>query len=103
MYPRSGSGLKPRSPRCALIYFGNLEAGATVKQITAFEKAIGRKLPEEVRASFRAHNGQPQAWNHPFFSGLDLYSLEDASRIWEGWAALENEDDLNEAANRQKS
>lgn len=33
---------------------GNLARGATDKALAAFERAIKRKLPEEVRQSFRA-------------------------------------------------
>ena len=78
---------------------GNLAKGATDKQIAAFEKTIKRKLPEEVRDSFRAHNGQRHwAFEHPVILGFDFGSLKWASEQWKMWADLEDEEDLNEYA-----
>jgi cell wall assembly regulator SMI1 len=77
----------------------NLAPGATDKEINAFEKAIGRKLPEEVRASFRAHNGQPHwEYEHPVFHSIDFGSLTWALNEWNGWLDLEDEEDLNSFA-----
>jgi cell wall assembly regulator SMI1 len=69
----------------------NLAAGATDKQIAAFEKAIGRKLPEEVRASFLAHNGQRGEWGHPVFSGFRFGSIKWAQNLWDAWLDMADE------------
>jgi cell wall assembly regulator SMI1 len=58
-----------------------LSNGATTKEIRAFEKAIGRPLPEEVRRSFQIHNGLPGG----IFSGMDYLSLDGALRQWSFW------------------
>lgn len=78
---------------------GNLAKGATDKQITAFEKAIKRPLPEEVRASVRAHNGQRSpGYEHPVIHSIDFGSLTWARGQWEMWTGLEGIEDLEEAA-----
>jgi cell wall assembly regulator SMI1 len=70
---------------------GNLEAGATVKESTAFEKAIGHTLPEEVRQSFLVHNGQRGEWGNPVFSGFRLGSITWALKRWEAWLDMADE------------
>lgn len=78
---------------------GNLDAGASEIAVRAFEKTIGRKLPEEVRQSFRAHNGQrPEGYQHPVIYSIDFGSLAWASEAWNLWLDLEGEDDLDEYA-----
>jgi cell wall assembly regulator SMI1 len=78
----------------------SLADGAADKAIGTFEKAIGRKLPEELRQYFRAHNGQRGAGDRPFFAGFALRSLSQARAEWAMWADLEDEVDLNEYARK---
>ncbi len=77
----------------------NLAPGATDEQIVGFEKAIGRKLPEEVRQSFLVHNGQigdpGYSWES-IFHGLDFCSLEYSRQMWELWASLAGDEALEE-------
>jgi cell wall assembly regulator SMI1 len=83
---------------------GNLAPGATDARIIAFEGAIGRTLPEEVRASFRTHNGQVhRAYQHPVINSIAFGSLAWASEQWDVWLGLEGIDDLEEAAREDGS
>jgi cell wall assembly regulator SMI1 len=72
---------------------GNLAEGATVKEINAFEKVIKRKLPEEVRRSFRAHNGE-HTEGPSIVAGLPFGSLAWASDEWSRWASYQGSDPL---------
>ncbi|WP_441248607.1 SMI1/KNR4 family protein [Kitasatospora sp. McL0602] len=60
-----------------------LPAGATEEEIRAAEAAMGVELPEEVRESYRRHNGLPGVrirWQDP------LYSLDEMVADWR-WRA----------------
>jgi cell wall assembly regulator SMI1 len=72
---------------------GNLEEGATTKEINAFEKAIGRKLPKEVRQSFRAHNGE-RTEGPSIVAGLPFGSLAWASYEWSSWTMYQGREHL---------
>lgn len=75
----------------------NLAPGATAKEINEFEKTVGRKLPEEVRASFRAHNGQRDwAYDHPVVHSIRFRSLAWGLNEWNGWLDLEGDESLAE-------
>lgn len=75
----------------------NLAQGATNKEINEFEEVIGRKLPEEVRASFRVHNGQVErAYEHPVIHSIDFGSLAWARSQWDMWTGIEGDEDLEE-------
>jgi cell wall assembly regulator SMI1 len=50
VWERIGTAVGTLAPTLA----GNFARGATAEQIRAFEKALGRKLPEEVRQSLGA-------------------------------------------------
>jgi cell wall assembly regulator SMI1 len=54
---------------------------APATAIEAFERAIGRPLPDEVRASFAVHDGQ--VGGSPFFHGMEFMSLEQCRAQWE--------------------
>jgi cell wall assembly regulator SMI1 len=82
---------------------GNLAKGATDKQIAAFEKTIKRKLPEEVRDSFRAHNGQRDEVGYPLFRGVTLGSLEWSQSQWKMWTKIEGDEDLEEQVREMSS
>jgi cell wall assembly regulator SMI1 len=58
--------------------------GVAAGEIPAFEEAIGRTLPEEVRLSYRLHDGLPGG----FFSGMDFLSLKESLTRWREWQDL---------------
>lgn len=77
----------------------NLAKGATNTALNRFEKTIGRKLPEEVRASFLVHNGQRgEGYDHPVFNSINFGSVSWATSEWKGWVGLDEDEDLNEYA-----
>jgi cell wall assembly regulator SMI1 len=58
-----------------------LARGATKRQIADLEKILGFPLPEEVRESYRAHNGTDET---PFpFQGNELASLDFIGKVHE--------------------
>lgn len=54
---------------------------ASEEQIADFERRIGRPLPEEVKASYRIHDGQRQRPGALY--GLALHSLDEILEHWE--------------------
>lgn len=82
--------------------FTNFARGATDKAIAKFEKAIGRTLPQEVRESFRAYDGQPRPWQS-IFDGMGFCSLAHAQSVWRGWLGLDEDEGLNEFAREEGS
>jgi cell wall assembly regulator SMI1 len=69
-------------------YLSNtLAAGAKEKDLLAAEKAFRRQLPEEVRQSFLAHNGQ-RGEERSVFYGLEFCSLKQTRGSWKLWAEL---------------
>ena len=67
-----------KRPNCLHI----LNEGASEKQISQLESLIGLKLPEEVRASLKRHDGQKSnvisVWG-----GLELLSCEGIAHNWQ--------------------
>jgi cell wall assembly regulator SMI1/predicted DNA-binding WGR domain protein len=57
---------------------------AKVKEITAFEHAVGLKLPDDLKQSYRRHNGQEHVSAGIIF-GLPLLPLAAARGCWESW------------------
>jgi cell wall assembly regulator SMI1 len=60
---------------------GGLLRGASEKQILAAEAAMRAVLPEEVKESYRAHNGQG-GLSPPLMGEWQLLSLRDIVRQW---------------------
>ncbi|NJC04315.1 cell wall assembly regulator SMI1 [Sphingomonas kaistensis] len=57
---------------------------ASEEQLAAFEKAVGRTMPQSWRQLYRWHNGENEdRWGH--FYGLPLCSLEFAAGDWQIW------------------
>ncbi len=56
--------------------------GATLKEIAAVEKAMGLKLPEDFKHSYRIHNEEIEL----FFFGDDFDPLKMVLGNWEHWA-----------------
>lgn len=62
-----------------------LRPGATEKQIVAAEKALGRKLPADFRASVKIHDGQEDGCTVGWVPvALQLRSLASIVRCWTG-------------------
>jgi cell wall assembly regulator SMI1 len=74
----------------------SLRRGATAKKIRSVERALGRKLPEDLVESYRLHDGQ----EYPLFDapglvyGLPLLPLTNCLREWRHWKeAREGDED----------
>jgi cell wall assembly regulator SMI1 len=66
--------------------YGHLRPGASAEAILAAEKAMGLKLPTEVKASYRIHDGQG---NEPGLIGGEgwcLLSLKEMVAWWRKWS-----------------
>ncbi len=78
---------------------GSLNKGATLKEIHDFEKAIGQKLPEDVKHSYRIYNGERDIpHSYGLFLGDSYESLKAVLEAWQMWAEIAADDleDLNE-------
>ncbi|HEY9761422.1 MAG TPA: SMI1/KNR4 family protein [Trichocoleus sp.] len=64
-----------------------LQPGASDAQIEAFEKVLGVQLPEDVKASFRIHNGQSDH-EYGLMDGRELLSLDRIQDEWLVWKDL---------------
>jgi cell wall assembly regulator SMI1 len=92
--------------RCSPGLAGRLAAGAKVKDIKAFEKALGRELPEEVRQSFRVHDGERSPSSSPpyyIFVGLTFCPLKQTQSEWTMWRGIEGDDGLETYARENGS
>ena len=66
--------------------YGKLRRGATAEAIQAAEKAMRLKLPPDVKASYRIHDGQR---NEPGLIGGEgwcLLSLREMVKTWRRWS-----------------
>jgi cell wall assembly regulator SMI1/predicted DNA-binding WGR domain protein len=70
-----------------------LAPGASEKTLLAAEKALGQKLPDEVRAFYRAHDG---ATDDPAVRGRQLLSLKGVLGQWKIWKDLYDEGTFGE-------
>lgn len=67
--------------------FKALQPGASDDQIEAFEKVLGVRLPDDVKASFRIHNGQLD-YEYGLIDGRELLSLARIQDEWLVWKDL---------------
>lgn len=65
--------------------YGALRPGASSDAIQAAEKAMGLKLPAEVRASYRVHDGQGDEPGLIGGEGWCLLPLQDMVACWRKW------------------
>src|SRR5688572_21495273 len=66
--------------------YGRLRPGASAEAIRAAEKAMGLKLPADVKASYRIHDGQG---NEPGLIGGEgwcLLTLREMVKTWRRWS-----------------
>ena len=73
-------------------YYSALGDGASESEIQQLEDTVGRRLPEEVRASLRRHNGQDR--NQPWvWCGQILMSCKEIASDWSSFKESFDEDD----------
>lgn len=66
-----------------------LQRPAKVREIKAVEEAIGLRLPEDFKESYRRHDGQDEMIGDGIIFGLPLATLELAKGLWESNARYE--------------
>ena len=64
-----------------------LQPGATDEAIAQAEKLLEIEFPEDVKASYRIHNGQDRK-KSGIFQGWSFLSLEEIIKEWESWKRL---------------
>ena len=68
----------------------SLQKPATKREIAAAEKSLGVKFPEDLKKSYRVHNGQTRRSSLIVDNGTFYYMcLEEVIREWKTWADLE--------------
>jgi hypothetical protein len=72
--------------------YGNLRPGATGKAIREAEKAMNLKLPDDVKASYRIHDGQNKEPGLIGGKGWRLLSLKEIVETWGHWSRTNPED-----------
>src|SRR5262245_53007061 len=65
--------------------YGDLRPGASAEAIQAAEKAMGLKLPADVKASYRVHDGQKIEPGLIGGEGWLLSSLQEVVKSWRRW------------------
>src|SRR5687767_10552776 len=66
--------------------YGKLRPGASAKKIEAAENAMGLKLPNDVKASYRIHDGQSIEPGLVGCEGWMLLSLQQMVKVWRRWS-----------------
>lgn len=64
-----------------------LQPGASDAQIAELESALAIQLPDDVRASYRIHNGQA-TYKYGLINGREFLSLERIRDEWQVWKEL---------------
>ncbi|AFY87252.1 SMI1/KNR4 family protein [Chroococcidiopsis thermalis] len=67
--------------------FETLQSGASEAQIAELETILSIKLSEDVKASYRIHNGQ-SIYKEGLFEGREFLSLNRIRDEWEVWKDL---------------
>ena len=65
----------------------SLQPGATTQAINKAEAFLASKLPEDVKASYRLHNGQSES-GHGLIDAWEFLSLERMRDEWQIWKDL---------------
>jgi cell wall assembly regulator SMI1 len=66
--------------------YGSLRVGASGGAIGAAEKAMGLKLPADVKASYRIHDGQDNEPGLIGGEGWQVLSLKEMVQVWGRWS-----------------
>ena len=72
--------------------YGNLRPGASDEAIRAAEDAMGLELPEDVKASYRIHDGQD---NEPGLIGGEEWCLLPLAEMVEQWGRWSESDAMD--------
>jgi cell wall assembly regulator SMI1 len=64
-----------------------IQPGASDAQISELESLLSIQFPEDVKASYRIHNGQ-LAYTHGLINGREFLSLERIKDEWQAWKDL---------------
>ncbi|MEH2230815.1 MAG: SMI1/KNR4 family protein [Nostoc sp.] len=64
-----------------------LNPGASESQIEAVEEALLIQFPDDVKSSYRIHNGQ-SGYNYGLINGREFLSLERIQKEWQVWKEL---------------
>ena len=72
--------------------YGHLRPGASVKAIRAAEGAMRLKLPDDVKASYRVHDGQDTEPGLIGGEGWRLLSLQEIVEVWGRWSRADPRD-----------
>lgn len=72
--------------------YGSLRAGASAERVRAAEKAIGLKLPADVKVSYRIHDGQDTEPGLVGGEGWRLLSLKEIVEVWTRWIRADPKD-----------
>ncbi|MGL3199273.1 MULTISPECIES: SMI1/KNR4 family protein [Curtobacterium] len=81
-----------------------LHPPASEADITATEAHLGQRLPEDVRALYRLHDGQHQytpqepRFAAGLFAGLAMLPLADVAVQWDQWDGYEQQEEMDEFA-----
>jgi cell wall assembly regulator SMI1 len=80
---------------------------ATQAQLDAAEEHLGQRLPADVRALYRLHDGQVQheptdpRWAAGLVGGLPLLPLDQILFHWDQWDGFEDELDMDDEASSE--
>ncbi|PZO44117.1 MAG: molybdenum cofactor biosynthesis protein MoeA [Pseudanabaena frigida] len=67
--------------------FEVLQSGVSDDEISELEKLLSIQLPEDVKASYRIHNGQSD-FSYGLIEGREFLSLERIKEEWQIWKDL---------------
>ena len=72
----------------------DIQSGASETEILQTEAAVGLKLPEDVKSSYRIHNG---GYKINLVSGMKIFSLVDIISEWQMFKELDEGETWSEA------
>jgi cell wall assembly regulator SMI1 len=91
IWTRIDAWLKVNAPKV----FNTLQPGASDSQIQAAESILAIQFPEDVKASYRIHNGQQTIYDYGLIpEAQEFLSLERIQAEWAVWKELLNQGQL---------
>jgi cell wall assembly regulator SMI1 len=92
IWTRIDAWLKVNAPKV----FNTLQPGASDSQIQVAESILAVQFPEDVKASYRIHNGQQTIYDYGLMvDAQEFLSLERIQDEWAIWKELLDEGDFN--------
>lgn len=83
IWVRIESWMRANAPKV----FDVLQPGASDAQITELEDFLSIQFPEDIRSSYRIHNGQ-STYDYGLVNGREFLSLERIKDEWQVWKEL---------------